>query len=189
MSSVSSPNHAIPEGASRPAELSVGLWLCGQIGLGGANSTASLGCSLLRCSQASLKLMVTFLAVTERAALESALCASTRDAATRHTCQVTRDCLAALEHDPYFPVILERLLCSCLGLSAERYRGRCLFELANIWSREKRTLRGRDLVALLWLVAGHPCWLYRKLEAVIARRIEEGGRWALLDGSDHPLAS
>jgi len=152
-------------------------------------SQPSLGCPLLRCSQASLKLIVIFLAVTDRAALEAALPPSARCSAARRTCEVTTTCLGALACDPYFPGILEGLLCSRLRRSAERFRGRSLFELANLWSREQGTLRGRELVALLWMVACHPCWLYRKLEAVIARRIEEGGRWALLDECDDVLAS
>lgn len=149
----------------------------------------SLACPLQRCSDASLKLIVIFLAVTDRKALEGALCRAPHCTAAGKTCEVTQACLVAARHDPYFPGILEGLLCSRLRRSAERYRGRCLFELANIWSREQATLRGHDLVALLWMVACHPCSLYRKLETVIARRIEEGGRWALLDEGDDLLAS
>ncbi len=59
-----------------------------------------------------------------------------------------------------------------LGPHAGRFEGCSCAELAVLWLREGQALRGRELLALLWVVSRRHMIAYAPLEARLARAVE-----------------
>lgn len=145
--------------------------------------------ALAGCSAPSLRLLFTFLAVHDPRGVASALGDDARTAASSSACRLACRCVEASTRGAQPSRALHALLEHRLHHGAARFRGLGLFDLANLWSVEQRRLRGRHLAALLWVVASHPCPLFRRLEEAVVRRIDGDRRWCLLDEGDDLLAT
>jgi len=174
--------------ASPRADWPDAAWLMQTAPLPGAG-LAVARCPALRHSPGTLRILVTWLLLDERARCGVTRAPASSPNAAGALCKVALSMTAAAVRDPGLTPALERLLHQRLEVAATRFRGLCLHALAELWSREKETLRGRSLVALLWTAATHPCPLFHRLEAAIVRRVDASGRWSLLDDADDPFGA
>ncbi len=75
-----------------------------------------------------------------------------------------------------------------LAAQARVFDALSVAELAELWHRERPSLRGARLAALLWSVVTRHGWEARKLEGMLAEEIEAIA-FASLRAADDPLRS
>jgi len=138
------------------------------------------------CLVASLRHLIAYLAVADSIAMQRLVAGTPFANPSANLCERIISILSMTLHSPPTRRQLNRLLAQRLRVAAASFDKMSLSTLADFWMREAANLTGRNLAALLWVVAqrSDPC--HRKLEAKITRRIDLDARWALLDASDWP---
>jgi len=138
------------------------------------------------CLVASLRHLITYLAVVDSVAVQRLVAGTPFATPSASLCERIIAILSMTVHSPRARQHLNRLLAQRLRVAAASFDKMSLSTLADCWTREAANLNGTNLAALLWVVAqrSDPC--HRKLEAKIARHIDLDARWALLDADDWP---